>query len=152
LCCTCFLQVITELSSVPKIAFISAPKLVDFRKRRMLCHPDFRLFLATSTYNPKFSPTVASLTSPINYGMSNETVFDDLLQRAFAVLRPELSLESRKIQRSLRINTTALSEIKSEFSGKLLSAASEKKQFLSEVSLQEMSQFLRCTQVVSART
>lgn len=82
--------------------------------------------------------------------MSNETVFDNLLQRAFAILRPELSLESHKIQKSLRINTKALSEIKSEFGRKLLHAASEKKQFLGEVSLDEMSQFLHCTQVVSA--
>ncbi|XP_064650622.1 uncharacterized protein LOC135502065 isoform X3 [Lineus longissimus] len=71
------------------------PRMIKFCGRRILCHPQFRLFLATNLPKPKLSPDVASTTEVVNYGTSAETLMDDLLTRSFARIRRELYLERR---------------------------------------------------------
>lgn len=65
-------------------------RLVKYCGRRILCQPSFSLFLASRDARPNFSSYIASVTTLINYGCSNESVVDDLLHRAFVHLRPEL--------------------------------------------------------------
>ena len=46
--------------------------------------------MMTALPKPSFSSYIASVTTIVNYGSSNESVLDDLLMRAFIHLRPEL--------------------------------------------------------------
>ena len=64
--------------------------MVRYCGRRILCHPDFRLYLSTTIPKPSLSPRIASETVLVNYGVSNETLVDDLLQRSFARMQPQL--------------------------------------------------------------
>lgn len=128
--------------------FCLEPRLIKFKGRKMLCHPDFRLYLSSARYNPKFSPTLASTTTLVNFGSSNETVFEDLLDRSFAILHRELYAEKCKIENSLKVNTVALTEIKSHFNKTFLLTADDRRNLTSELELREMSEYLRCTEVV----
>ena len=67
--------------------------MIMFCGRRTLCHKDFRFYLSTPLSSPKFNPEIASTTTLINYGVSFDTLTEDLLTRAFARVRPELYRE-----------------------------------------------------------
>ena len=61
--------------------------------RRILCDKMFKLNLATVPYltnQPKFGASIASMLTLVNYSSSNESLFDELLTRAFSMIRCEL--------------------------------------------------------------
>ncbi|XP_023931015.1 dynein beta chain, ciliary-like [Lingula anatina] len=87
------------------------PRMIRFCGRRILCHPDFRLNLATRSHKPQFSPHVASRTTLINYGMSGETLVEDLLSRAFARVRPELYKERKLALKNIHRQKEVLDRI-----------------------------------------
>lgn len=67
--------------------------MIKFCGRRILCHEDFRFYLSTPLPKPKFNPEIASTTTIINFGVSHDTLTEDLLTRAFAKIRPDLYKE-----------------------------------------------------------
>ena len=67
--------------------------MIKFCGRRILCHEDFRFYLSTPLPKPKFNPEIASTTTIINFGVSHDTLTEDLLTRAFARTRPDLYKE-----------------------------------------------------------
>ncbi|XP_052258855.1 uncharacterized protein LOC127863384 isoform X2 [Dreissena polymorpha] len=69
------------------------PRMIKFCGRRILCHQDFRFYLSTPLPKPKFNPEIASTTTIINFGVSHDTLTEDLLSRAFARIRPDLYKE-----------------------------------------------------------
>ena len=67
--------------------------MIRFCGRRILCHQDFRFYLSTPLPKPKFNSGIASTTTIINFGVSHDTLTEDLLSRAFARIRPDLYKE-----------------------------------------------------------
>ena len=67
--------------------------MIRFCGRRILCHQDFRFYLSTPLPKPKFNSGIASTTTIINFGVSHDTLTEDLLARAFARIRPDLYKE-----------------------------------------------------------
>ena len=67
--------------------------MIRFCGRRILCHQDFRFYLSTQLPKPKFNSGIASTTTIINFGVSHDTLTEDLLSRAFARIRPDLYKE-----------------------------------------------------------
>ena len=61
--------------------------MIKFCGRRILCHPDFRVYLSVPRAKPNLSPSTASNTTLVNFGSSSQTLVDDLLIRAFARIR-----------------------------------------------------------------
>ena len=88
------------------------PRLIKHAGRKILCHPRFKLFMATTLPKPRFSPVIASTTTLVNFGVSNETLVDDLLMRAFARIRPELYKERRLALKSMLANTLGLTQVR----------------------------------------
>ncbi|KAK3108743.1 hypothetical protein FSP39_014630 [Pinctada imbricata] len=84
------------------------PRMIRFCGRRVLCHPDFHLFLSTPLPKPHFNPDIASTTSMINFGVSHDTLTEDLLTRAFARIRPELYQERAKALRNMQLEKDTL--------------------------------------------
>ena len=84
------------------------PRMIRFCGRRVLCQPDFRLFLSTPLPKPHFNPDIASTTSMINFGVSHDTLTEDLLTRAFARIRPELYQERAKALRNMQLEKDTL--------------------------------------------
>lgn len=82
--------------------------MIRFCGRRVLCHQDFRFYLSTPLPKPRFNPEVASTTSMINYGVSHDTLTEDLLTRAFARMRPELYKEKRVALRNMQLQKDTL--------------------------------------------
>ncbi len=70
--------------------------MIRYCGRRFLCHHGFRLFLSSSLPQPTISSAMASMTTLINYDSATETLTEELTNRAFACLRPELYNERRK--------------------------------------------------------
>lgn len=82
--------------------------MIRFCGRRVLCHQDFRFYLSTPLPKPRFNPEVASTTTLINYGVSHDTLTEDLLTRAFARIRPELYKEKRIALRNMQLQKDTL--------------------------------------------
>ena len=73
-----------------------------------MCHQDFRFYLSTPLPKPRFNPEVASTTTLINYGVSHDTLTEDLLTRAFSRIRPELYKEKRIALRNMQLQKDTL--------------------------------------------
>lgn len=82
--------------------------MIKFCGRRVLCQPDFRFYLSTPLAKPRFNPEVASTTTLINFGVSHDTLTEDLLTRAFARMRPELYQERCKTLKNLQLQKDTL--------------------------------------------
>lgn len=82
--------------------------MIRFCGRRVLCHQDFRFYLSTPLPKPRFNPEVASTTTLINYGVSHDTLTEDLLTRAFSRIRPELYKEKRIALRNMQLQKDTL--------------------------------------------
>lgn len=82
--------------------------MIRFCGRRVLCHQDFRFYLSTPLPKPRFNPEVASTTTLINYGVSHDTLTEDLLTRAFARIRPALYKEKRIALRNMQLQKDTL--------------------------------------------
>ena len=96
----------------------SDPRLIKHAGRKILCHPNFKLYLQTKIAKPNFSPTIASSTTLVNYGSSNETLVDDLLMRAYARVRPELYKERRLALRAVHLNYVGLTQVRRVLTGR----------------------------------
>ena len=96
------------------VFFFAESRIIKHAGRKILCHPAFKLFLQTKIAKPHFSATVASTTTLVNYGTSNETLVDDLLSRAFARLRPELYKERRLALSGVFLNYTGLAQVRAD--------------------------------------
>lgn len=83
-------------------------RMIKFCGRRVLCQPDFRFYLSTPLAKPRFNPEVASTTTLINFGVSHDTLTEDLLTRAFARMRPELYQERCKTLKNLQLQRDTL--------------------------------------------
>ncbi|XP_052060514.1 uncharacterized protein LOC127700861 isoform X4 [Mytilus californianus] len=84
------------------------PRMIRFCGRRVLCHQDFRFYLSTPLPKPRFNPEIASTTTMINYGVSHDTLTEDLLTRAFSRMRPELYKEKRIALRNMQLQKDTL--------------------------------------------
>ncbi len=117
------------------------PRMIKYCGRRILCHEDFRLYLATPMSHPKFSSIVASSTTLINYSSSNETLVDDLLTRAFARVRPDLYVERRLALKNVYQLTNIVLQIQ-EMSGEKLDMeeARSRKEVLPEKNVEFIAQ------------
>lgn len=82
--------------------------MIRFCGRRVLCHQDFRFYLSTPLPKPRFNPEIASTTTMINYGVSHDTLTEDLLTRAFSRIRPELYKEKRIALRNMQLQKDTL--------------------------------------------
>ncbi|XP_056010102.1 uncharacterized protein LOC125667097 [Ostrea edulis] len=83
-------------------------RMIKFCGRRVLCQPDFRFYLSTPLAKPRFNPEVASTTTLINFGVSHDTLTEDLLTRAFARMRPELYQERCRALKNLQLEKDTL--------------------------------------------
>nr|KAG5694047.1 hypothetical protein BaRGS_025626 [Batillaria attramentaria] len=81
------------------------PRMIMFCGRRTLCHQDFRFYLSTILPKPRFSSAITSTTTLINFGVSNDTLIEDLLSRIFARIRPELYQERISVPKALQFIT-----------------------------------------------
>ncbi|XP_069115919.1 uncharacterized protein [Argopecten irradians] len=84
------------------------PRMIRFCGRRVLCHQDFRFYLSAPLAKPKFNPEIASGTTLINFGVSHDTLTEDLLTRAFARMRPKLFKERRLALKNMQLQRDTL--------------------------------------------
>lgn len=84
------------------------PQVISFCGRQISCHPEFRLYLATSLSLPHFNPRTASSVTLINCAPSHEMLTEDLLSRAFASIRPDLYQERKHALKNLQLQKDAL--------------------------------------------
>ena len=76
--------------------------MILFCGRRTLCHPDFRFYLSSGEQKPQLNAITASSVTLINFGVSHDTLTEDLLTRVFARVRPELFRERSKALQNLQ--------------------------------------------------
>ena len=93
--------------------------MMRYCSRRILVHPEFHLNLSTPQAKPEFNSIVASLTTLINYGSSNETLITDLLNRSFALVCPKLYSQQRALLTSAARHKKALAQLNGVFKQKI---------------------------------
>lgn len=71
-------------------------KLVKFGSRRVMCHPEFRLYLVSRSSRPSFSTEVSSVTTLVNLRLDEEALAEEIQVEAFHRVQPHLYVESRK--------------------------------------------------------
>jgi hypothetical protein len=59
--------------------------------------------MSTSIPKPRFPAAVSATTTLINFGVSQDTLIEDLLARTFAAIRPELHAERITALRNLQL-------------------------------------------------
>ncbi|XP_076457719.1 uncharacterized protein LOC143291635 isoform X3 [Babylonia areolata] len=98
------------------------PRMILFCGRRTLCHQDFRFYLSTQLPKPRFSAAIAATTTLVNFGVSNDTLIEDLLARTFASIRPELHRERITALRNLQLLKDTLYQFSGVLKGRVLSS------------------------------
>lgn len=96
-----------------------------FCGRRTLCHQDFRFYLSTILPKPQFSSVITSSTTLINFGVSNDTLIEDLLSRVFARIRPELHKERISGLRNLQLLKDTLFQFSHVLTNRMLTGGHE---------------------------
>ncbi|KAL5020322.1 hypothetical protein ScPMuIL_003214 [Solemya velum] len=96
-------------------------RMIKFCGRRILCHPDFRFFLSTPIPKPKFNPEISSTTTLINFGVSHDTLIEDILTRSFARIRPDLYKEHKIALHNVQLNKETLLHLSETIKRKVLS-------------------------------
>ncbi|XP_015758877.1 PREDICTED: dynein beta chain, ciliary-like [Acropora digitifera] len=71
-------------------------KLVKFGSRRVMCHPEFRLYLVSRSSRPAFSTEVSSVTALVNLRLDEEALAEEIQLEAFQRVQPRLNIEARK--------------------------------------------------------
>ncbi|XP_066025345.1 uncharacterized protein [Pocillopora verrucosa] len=82
----------TSISEETEKAF----QMVKFGSRRVMCHPEFRLYLVSRSSRPAFSTEVSSITTMVNLRLDGEALAEEIRIEAFHRVQPELYVESRK--------------------------------------------------------
>nr|KAG5702033.1 hypothetical protein BaRGS_015768 [Batillaria attramentaria] len=101
------------------------PRMIMFCGRRTLCHQDFRFYLSTILPKPRFSSAITSTTTLINFGVSNDTLIEDLLSRIFARIRPELYQERISGLRNLQLLKDTLFQFSHVLTNRMLTGGHE---------------------------
>lgn len=104
---------------------IAEPRMIMFCGRRILCHQNFRFYLSTPLPKPKFDPDIASTTCLLNFGVSHDTLIEDLLMRAFARIRPELYRERVIALRNLQLMKDTLYRLSETVKDRVLAGGQE---------------------------
>ena len=94
--------------------------MIRFCGRRILCHQDFRFYLSSPLAKPKFNPEIASSTTIINFGVSHDTLTEDLLSRSFARSRPDLYKERIQALKNVEILKKTLNQLSATVRDKVL--------------------------------
>ena len=71
-------------------------QLVKFGSRRVMCHPEFRLYLVSRSSQPAFSTEVSSITTLVNLRLDEEALAEEIQWEAFHRVQPGLYVEGRK--------------------------------------------------------
>ena len=69
---------------------------MKFGARRVMCHPEFRLYLVSRASQPAFNPEVSSITTLVNLRLDEEALAEEIQLEAFQRVQPDLYVESRK--------------------------------------------------------
>ncbi|GFO25145.1 dynein beta chain, ciliary-like, partial [Plakobranchus ocellatus] len=101
------------------------PRMILFCGRRTLCHPDFRFYLSSSEQKPQLNAITASSFTLINFGVSHDTLTEDLLTRVFARVRPELFKERSKALKNLQRQKDTLYRFSETVKDQVLSGGQE---------------------------
>ena len=117
--------------------------------RRVLCNPNFRLYLSSRECIPAMDITLASMVNIVNYNTSPETLEDDLLHRSFARLRPDLFSESRLANFGIQLAGDNMHQLLSLFRQSLGMNFEEKKQSLAQLDVSKVSQAMKSIKDVS---
>lgn len=92
--------------------------LIDFLGRRLIAHPQFGLILSSTALDPtQLGPIVSSDTTVVDWTPSNQTIFESLLKRCFALLRPSLYQEYRLVEFRIRAYAMQLRKLDDYFKG-----------------------------------
>ena len=110
-----------EASTVMGVS-LSDPRMILFCGRRTLCHQDFRFYLSTKLPKPSFSASIAATTTLVNFGVSTDTLIEDLLSRTFARIRPELHHERITALRNLQLLKDTLFHLSQVLKSRVLSS------------------------------
>ncbi|KAK7479595.1 hypothetical protein BaRGS_00029144 [Batillaria attramentaria] len=109
------------------------PRMIMFCGRRTLCHQDFRFYLSTILPKPRFSSAITSTTTLINFGVSNDTLIEDLLSRIFARIRPELYQERISGLRNLQLLKDTLFQFSHVLTNRMLTGVPKALQFITNI-------------------
>lgn len=84
-------------SKLPFLSFSSPDsQLVKFGSRRVMCHPEFRMYLVSRSSRPAFSTEVSSITTIVNLRLDEEALAEEIQLEAFHRVQPHLYVEGRK--------------------------------------------------------
>lgn len=123
---------------------VAESRLVHYMGRRILCHPNFRLVMASREHRPSYGVTLASSVCLVNYSTSPETLRADLLNRLFMRLRPELYSEKKLAKQRLQLATDNLHHTLAFFRQNLgIDTSGEKKHLLAQLNVDKVSQAMR---------
>ncbi|XP_043910785.1 dynein beta chain, flagellar outer arm-like [Protopterus annectens] len=93
--------------------------VICFNGRRLICSNKFRMHLASSSILPQFSAEISSRTTFINCSPSEESLLEQLLNRAFASRQPELYLELKKTSKAIIQHQHSLHQLEEMFAESL---------------------------------
>jgi dynein heavy chain len=82
--------------------------------RRLSCHPNFKLYLLTSSHAMSFTPEIASITTLVNFTLENESFAEEILSLSLSRVQPEMSQESKKTMNALMENLVILEDLDSK--------------------------------------
>lgn len=86
--------------------------MIRFGIRRVLCQPGFRPFLATKLAKVEYTADLASQLTLVNYLVSHESLVEELANRAFAKLRPDIYKERRTAIEAVQLWRKTLAEVR----------------------------------------
>ena len=90
------------------------PQVVRFGSRRVMCHPDFKLYMISRSANSRFSTEVASITTLIDFSLGDAYLAEEIQLEAMTRVRPKLYVEARKILLSMMEQLKVLENIDSK--------------------------------------
>ena len=85
-----------DLTASFKIFSSPDSQLVKFGSRRVMCHPEFHLYLVSRSSRPAFSTEVSSITTLVNLRLDEEALAEEIQLEAFHRVQPGLYVEGRK--------------------------------------------------------
>lgn len=85
--------------------------MIRFGIRRILCQPGFRPYLATKLSKVEYTADIASQLTLVNYLVSHESLVEELANRAFAKLRPDIYSERRQAIEAVQLWRKTLVEV-----------------------------------------
>ena len=87
------------------------PQSVNCGGRRIVCHPNFKLYLLTTSQCMTFTSEIASITSLVNFTLEDEIFEEEILSLSLSRVQPKLWKETQKTMKALTQSLLILEDL-----------------------------------------